>query len=279
MKKIFKINHILIAIIIGLTVAIVSYAFTGPSLSPPSGNPAFWLLNGTKMYYSADNVGIGTSDPSHALDVTGTFHVTATSTFSGIIDAGSNRIINIATPTNTTDAANKAYVDATGISWAGYTSAQTGNLGGLKGANTICDSAYPGSHWASVDEIERLGSNYPWTDSVWVRGSINANGDFYRSVNVGYCYYNSTYNTKQYLPSYNNVYCTGWTNASQTFNFSASMGGGYNSCMGYARVYYRDDYYNGGIYATGYLYGIIMNSAGYLDYATCNNSYKIACVI
>jgi hypothetical protein len=91
MKKIFKINYVLIAIIIGLTVAIVSYAFTGPPPgTPPAGNPYFWLLNGTKMYYSADNVGIGTSGPVSKLDVNGGISV---GSYAGTNVAPSNGLI------------------------------------------------------------------------------------------------------------------------------------------------------------------------------------------
>jgi hypothetical protein len=310
MEKILKINNILIAIIIGLTIAGITFAFTGPpSGIPPAGNPYFWQLNDTKMYYSTDNIGIGTNNPLSKLDVNGGVAVgsyagtnaapsnglivsgsvgigTASPTTAGLvvatnvsgasIDAGSNRIINVATPTSTTDAVNKSYVDSSAITWAGYTSAQTGNLGGLKGANTLCNSAYSGSHWASVDEIERLGSSYPWTDSVWVRGAINANADFYRGITVGYCEY-SVYKARQYLPYLNNINCSGWVSGSQTIDYSNSMAG-YNGCQGYSYAYYRDDYLNSNLYQTGYLYGTIISSAGYLDYAVCNGSYKIACV-
>jgi len=297
-----KISYYLVAIMLGLAMAATAFAFTGPTSTPPTGDGYFWRLSGSDLYYppsGSGSIGIGITNPSYKLDVSGTFRVTATSTFSGnvgigtaspttaglvvatnvsgaSIDAGSNRIINVATPTSTTDAVNKSYVDSSAITWAGYTSAQTGNLGGLKGANTLCNSAYSGSHWASVDEIERLGSSYPWTDSVWVRGAINANADFYRGITVGYCEY-SVYKARQYLPYLNNINCSGWVSGSQTIDYSNSMAG-YNGCQGYGYSYYRDDYLNSNLYQTGYLYGTIISSAGYLDYATCNGSYKIACV-
>jgi hypothetical protein len=52
--------------------------------------------------------------------------------------------------------------------FAGYTAATNANIGGLKGGNALCDSAYPGSHWASRDEIMKLGASYPWTQAVWL---------------------------------------------------------------------------------------------------------------
>ncbi len=51
---------------------IAVFAFSSPGVNqPPSGNPVFWLLSGTSMYYSAGSVGIGTSSPSTALEVNG----------------------------------------------------------------------------------------------------------------------------------------------------------------------------------------------------------------
>jgi hypothetical protein len=55
------------------------------------------------------------------------------------------------------------------LSFVGYSASTNANLGGLKGGNAICESLYPGSHWASMDEIMSLGAKYPWTDSVWIR--------------------------------------------------------------------------------------------------------------
>jgi hypothetical protein len=159
----------------------------------------------------------------------------------------------------------------------GYTTATTtGNLGGLKGANVLCNSAYPGSHWASVDEIERLGSSYPWTYPVWVRGTINANADFYRGIVTGYCSY-STIQYRQYLPYQNNINCSGWTSGSLTIDLTQPMYG-YNGCGGWAYSYYRDDWENGSFYPTGYLYGTIINTSGNLDYDVCSVGYRIACV-
>lgn len=54
------------------------------------------------------NVGIGTFAPAYRLDVVGTGGIS--------INANAGRIIGVATPTAGTDAANKAYVDATGVS-------------------------------------------------------------------------------------------------------------------------------------------------------------------
>ncbi|TRZ64020.1 MAG: tail fiber protein [Spirochaetia bacterium] len=48
-------------------------AFTGPgSLTPGSGDPVFWRVNGSNVYYSSGNVGIGTTTPAAKLTIGGT---------------------------------------------------------------------------------------------------------------------------------------------------------------------------------------------------------------
>ena len=64
---------IFLSIAIGLFACAISiFAFSSPgSNQPPNGNPLFWLLSGTSMYYSGGSVGIGTSTPGTLLDVNG----------------------------------------------------------------------------------------------------------------------------------------------------------------------------------------------------------------
>lgn len=75
-----------------------------------------WLAG---MTMNNGNVGIGTSAPANKLDVNGG------GTIRGILDLVSNKIINVALPTNGTDVANKDYVDA-----AVNNSATTGRIWG-----------------------------------------------------------------------------------------------------------------------------------------------------
>ncbi len=55
------------------------------------------------------------------------------------------------------------------LAFMGYTDLTNAGIGGLKGGNDLCHSNYPGSHWASVDEVMKLGSSYPWTQPIWIR--------------------------------------------------------------------------------------------------------------
>jgi len=62
----------IVVILITLTVFSINVAaFTGPSQDPPLGDKTFWRVNGTSIYFDSDNVGIGTSNPSYGVSVSG----------------------------------------------------------------------------------------------------------------------------------------------------------------------------------------------------------------
>ncbi len=145
---------------------------------------------------STGNVGIGTSTPSTAkLVVVGT--------------------ISASGPTEDYHVATREYVDAAGgggLTWEGYTSsAFTGNLGGYKEANAKCENDYPGSHWASVNEIMRLGASYPYTDNIWVRDAIRTYDQ--AGNRTGYAGGTSINDGASF-----EGYCNGWKSAEVSYN-------------------------------------------------------------
>lgn len=71
MDKASKLTVFLVVIVFGLLATVVAFAFTGPSQAPPNGDTSMWLLNGSNMYYSSGNLGIGTTNPSYLVDVEG----------------------------------------------------------------------------------------------------------------------------------------------------------------------------------------------------------------
>src|SRR3989344_5723096 len=60
----------------------------------------------------AGNVGINTTSPADTLTVQGTANISGTLNLTGILSVGGQKIIGVATPTDATDAATKAYVDS-----------------------------------------------------------------------------------------------------------------------------------------------------------------------
>ncbi len=67
-----KLKTTTLSVVIGLSAAVIAVmAFTGPESSPPSGDTNFWRVNGSDIYYTGGNVGIGTTTPSAAFSVIG----------------------------------------------------------------------------------------------------------------------------------------------------------------------------------------------------------------
>ncbi|WP_415061394.1 hypothetical protein [Bdellovibrio sp.] len=163
----------------------------------------------------------------------------------GVVSVSSKRIANVATPTASSDAATKAYVDAAssgGITFMGFTSsAYNGNLIGAAGVATgghaLCNAAYSGSHWASWEEIQQIGAAYPATYTVWVRDAIAST-----FVSGGVTYVGKDGSEHNNGGSWSGSSCYSWTNTASTNR------------------------------------GTIYSTSGQIGMGTCNDPYRLACV-
>ncbi len=136
------------------------------------------------MVLTSTNVGIGTDTPTTA------GLVVATNVSGASIDAGSNRIINVATPTGSADAANKAYVDAAvgGGSLSVYQSDGTTLVGKYVGY-------YPTSTSTSNLACDNVMYTNPSTNLLSIigyHGSSNNFGDCTGSPTAVTWYYSSS---------------------------------------------------------------------------------------
>jgi hypothetical protein len=121
-----------------LSAVYVSSAAFGSTAG--KGNYTFQAAANTNpvLFVDATNerVGVGNSSPNSKLSL------------SGVADLSNNKITSLGTPTVSTDAATKAYVDAASPTFNYVyiylsTSTTNGNLGGYSGANTFCQNNKP----------------------------------------------------------------------------------------------------------------------------------------
>lgn len=85
----------------------------------------------------------------------------------------------------------------TSIRWAGYTTTTyNGALGdlfnrrGIRAGADICQANYSGSVWADASALLKLGTSYPWTNSVWL-------ADFYGDPTAD-CYHYTDFSNTRY---------------------------------------------------------------------------------
>ena len=93
-----------------------------------------------------------------------------------------------------------------GVTFSGYAGPFDANLGGIKGSNQKCETAFAGSHVCTYEEIVRLGTSYPYSNAVWfVVGAVAAvdGGSYYNAT--GGSTANSGWGT-----------CYAWTNSGAT---------------------------------------------------------------
>jgi hypothetical protein len=99
----------------GILVNVLNYMMGSNAEMLSSRISNFGARNIQNLIYIAQNaskVGIGTTSPTHTLNVLGTFNTTGLSYFGANLSMGGFQINNLGTPTQTTDAATKEYVDS-----------------------------------------------------------------------------------------------------------------------------------------------------------------------
>jgi len=238
----------LTAITAGLFVAVLTMAFTGPgSNQPPNGSPSFWALNGTNMYYSGGNVGIGTTGPGQQLEITQNFKLPSTTgtTPYGIIYKGTSPFISDFNYGNNGTVTTVGYNTFVGIGAGNLTMGSTATVGNQSSYNTA------------------LGN-----------GALHSNttGN-YNIANGGYALYS---NTTGYNNIANGVYAL-YSNTTGNYNIANGVSalasnttGNYNIANGvYALYSNTTGYYNT---ANGFQ-SLFSNTTGYAN--TANGYYSL----
>ena len=174
---------------------VVVLAFTGPSQTPSGGGPQFWQANGSDLYYTTGNVGVGTTTPAYALSVSGGDAYASSSLRgeSGICIAGSCITSWDDIPAGAVISFNLSSCPA---GWSELTSARGRYIVGLPSGGTLAGTAgtalsnqenrATGQHSHTVDDP---GHSHGNATAIIGPGDFGAGGGYiylYNSGGAGY---------------------------------------------------------------------------------------------
>lgn len=181
--------------------------------SPATGLLIYQINNAPGLYYYTGSAWTG---PLTVSDLTGYLKADGTVNASGDLNLGGNKIINLATPTASSDAATKAYVDGLsgGLSWkeSVVNFVSSAPAGAVTGSRYILTSAWGGG---SVNQIATYnGSSWTFTTPS------NRDAVFATVPSNGYVFNGTTWN--QFNSSVNYTFGSGLSNSSNTITLATS---------------------------------------------------------
>ena len=181
--------------------------------SPVAGLMIYQVNNSPGLYYYTGSAWTG---PLTVSDLTGYLKADGTVTATGDLNMGGQKITNVATPTASTDAANKSYVDGLsgGLTWkeSVVNLVSTAPSSPATGSRYILTASWGGG---STNQIATY-SGSSWSFST----PSNRDAVFATVPSNGYVYNGTSWN--QFNSSTNYTFSTGLTNTSNTITLATS---------------------------------------------------------
>ena len=181
--------------------------------SPVAGLMIYQVNNSPGLYYYTGSAWTG---PLTVSDLTGYLKADGTVTATGSLNLGGQKVVNVATPTASTDAANKSYVDGLsgGLTWK----ESVVNLVSSAPATPATGSRYILSASWGGGSANQIGT---YNGSTWTFTTpSNRDAVFATVPSNGYVYNGTSWN--QFNSSTTYTFGTGLTNTSNTITLATS---------------------------------------------------------